>query len=104
MAKSRRPYPLEFRQRMIELVRSGRTPADLARTFEPSAQCISTWVKQAERDKHPPTERLTTEERIELQRLRRENITLREEREILKKAAAWFARETGSIPPGSSNS
>jgi transposase len=45
---------------------------------------------------------LTTDERTELQRLRRENATLREEREILKKAAAWFARETGSIPsPGS---
>ena len=47
---------------------------------------------------------LTTDERTELQRLKRENATLREEREILKKAAAWFARETGSIPPGSSNS
>jgi transposase len=47
---------------------------------------------------------LRTDERQELQRLRRENATLREEREILKKAAAWFARETGSIPSGSSNS
>jgi transposase len=47
---------------------------------------------------------LTTDERTELQRLQRENATLREEREIVKKAAAWFARETGSIPPGSSNS
>ena len=47
---------------------------------------------------------LTTDERTELQRLRRENATLREEREILKKAAAWFARETGSIPSTGSDS
>lgn len=104
MAKSRRAYPLEFKQRIIELVRGGRSPASLARAFEPSAQCIRNWVKQADRAKDPHPEELTTDERTELQRLRRENITLREEREILKKAAAWFARETGSIPPGSSNS
>jgi transposase len=102
MPKSRRPYPAEYRERMIELVRSGRSPESLAREFEPSGQCIRNWVAQAGRDAGRRVDGLTTDERTELQRLRRENATLREEREILKKAAAWFARETGSIPsPGS---
>jgi transposase len=104
MPKSRRPYPLEYRQRIIELVRGGRSAESLAREFEPTAQCIRNWVRQADRDEGRRTDGLTSEERAELRRLRRENATLREEREILKKAAAWFARETGSIPPGSSNS
>ena len=98
MPKSHRPYPPEYRERMIELVQSGRSPESLAREFEPSAQCIRNWVRQAERDAGRRHDGLTTDERTELQRLRRENATLREEREILKKAAAWFARETGSIP------
>lgn len=89
---------------MIELVRSGRSPESLAREFEPSAQCIRKWVRQAERDAGRRLDGLTTDERTELQRLRRENATLREEREILKKAAAWFARETGSIPSKGSDS
>ncbi len=104
MPKSRRPYPLEFRQRMIDLVRTGRSPESLGREFEPTAQAIRNWVRQADRDEGRRADGLTTADRTELQRLRRENATLREEREILKKAAAWFARETGSIPPGSSNS
>ena len=104
MPKSRRPYPLEYRQRIVELVRAGRSPESLAREFEPTAQCIRNWIRQADRDEGRRSDGLTTDERTELQRLRRENATLREEREILKKAAAWFARETGSIPPGSSNS
>jgi transposase len=104
MPKSHRPYPPEYRERIIELVRSGRSPESLAKEFEPSAQCIRNWVRQADRDAGRRYDGLTTDERTELQRLRRENATLREEREILKKAAAWFARETGSIPPGSSNS
>ena len=104
MPRTRRPYPLEFRQRMIELVRAGRSPESLGREFEPTAQSIRSWVSQADRDAGRRTDGLTTDERTELQRLKRENATLREEREILKKAAAWFARETGSIPPGSSNS
>ena len=78
--------------------------ADVASEFEPTAQCIRNWVRQADRDEGRRGEGLPTDERTELQRLQRENATLREEREILKKAAAWFARETGSIPPGSSNS
>ena len=104
MPKSRRPYPLEYRERMMELVRSGRSPESLAKEFEPTAQCIRNWVRQADRDAGRRHEGLTTDERSELQRLRRENATLREEREILKKAAAWFARETGSIPPKGSDS
>jgi transposase len=104
MPKSRRPYPREYRQRIIELVRGGRSPSSSAREFEPTEQCIRNWVRQADRDEGRRSDGLTTDERTELQRLKRENATLREEREILKKAAAWFARETGSIPPGSSNS
>lgn len=104
MPKSHRPYPLEYRERIIELVRAGRTPETLAREFEPSAQCIRNWVRQADRDAGRRRDGLTTEERTELQRLRRENAGLREEREILKKAAAWFARETGSIPSKGSSS
>ena len=104
MPKSRRPYPPEYRARMIELVRNGRSPESLAREFEPSGQCIRNWVAQAERDAGRRADGLATDERTELQRLRRENATLREEREILKKAAAWFARETGSIPSTGSDS
>jgi transposase len=104
MPKSHRPYPPEYRERMIELVRSGRSPESLAQEFEPSAQCIRNWVRQADRDAGRREDGLTTDERTELQRLRRENATLREEREILKKAAAWFARETGSIPSKGSDS
>jgi len=104
MSKSHRTYPLEYRQQIIELVRAGRSPASVAREFEPTAQCIRNWVRQAARDDGRRRDGLTTDERAELQRLKRENATLREEREILKKAAAWFARETGSIPSGSSNS
>ena len=65
---------------------------------------IRNWVAQADRDAGRRSDGLTTDERDELRRLRRENATLREEREILKKAAAWFARETGSIPPKDSSS
>ena len=102
--RHRPPYAPEFRQRMVELVRGGRDPEDLAREFEPAAQSISNWVAQADRDEGRREDGLTTVEREELRRLRRENRQLREEREILKKAAAWFARESGSIPDRDSNS
>jgi transposase len=104
MPKSRPPYPLEFRQRMVELVRAGRTPEELAEEFEPSAQAIRNWVKQADLDQGVRSDGLTTDERGELQRLRRENKQLKLEREILKKATAWFARESGSIPDRDSSS
>jgi transposase len=104
MPKSHAPYPPEYRRQMVELVRSGRSPEELAREFEPSAQAIRNWVRQAECDEGKRSDGLTTAEREELGRLKREVRTLREERAILAKAAAWFARETGKIPSGSSSS
>ena len=104
MPKSHAPYPPEFKRRLIEMVRAGRTPEALAAKFEPTAQSIRNWVAQADLDVGVRADGLTTEERDELRRLRRENKTLREEREIRKQAAAWFARETGSIPPNDSSS
>ncbi len=104
MPKSRPPYAAEFRARMVELVRSGRTPEDLSREFEPTAQSLWNWLRQAERDLGIRQDGLTTDEKEELRRLRREIRVLREEKEILKKAAAWFAEETGSTPRGRSSS
>jgi transposase len=91
MPTSHRPYSAEFRQRIVELVRKGRTPEDLARQFEPSAQAIRKWVRQADRDDGRRQVGLTTTEQDELRRFRGENRMLREERDILKGAAAWFA-------------
>jgi transposase len=104
MGRSRRSYPPEFRQQMVGLVRAGRSPESLAREFEPSAQAIRNWLRQADLDEGRRSDGLTTEERTELKRLRRENRQLRTEREILAKAAAWFARETDSVPPKSTDS
>ena len=105
MSKRRSAYPPEFRRQIVELVRSGRrNPEELSREFEPTAQAIRNWVAQADRDEGRRADGLTTAERQELGRLRRENRELRIEREILSKAAAWFARETGSIPSKGSNS
>ncbi len=94
MPRSRPPYPEEFKARMIELVRSGQPPEELSRQYEPSAQAIRNWVVQADRDEGQRSDGVTTAEREELNRLRRENKKLRQEREILAKAAAWFAQET----------
>src|SRR5882724_1259679 len=104
MPKSRPPYPPEFRQRIIELVRKGRAPESLAEQFEPSAQTIRNWLAQADRDAGQRSDGLTTDEREELRRLRRENKTLREEREILKKAASWESRPAGTTRGGSRRS
>ena len=104
MPKSRPPYPPEFRRKIIELARSGRSIESLAREFEPSANTISKWLKQADLDEGVREDGLTSGEQEELRRLRRENKRLREEREILKKAAAWFARETDSVPRKGSSS
>jgi transposase len=104
MAKKSVPYSPEFRQQMVELVRAGRRPEELAREFDPSAQAIRNWVAQAGRDEGRRSDGLTSVERQELGRLRRENRQLKLEREILSKAAAWFARETKAIPSKDSDS
>ena len=104
MPRTRPPYPPELKRQLVEMVRAGRKPEELAEKFEPTAQSIRNWVAEADRDDGVREDGLTSGEREELRRLRRENKTLREEREILKKAAAWFARETGSIPPKDSSS
>ncbi len=107
MPKTRPPYSPEFRRQMVELVRAGRDPDDLAREFEPTGQSIRNWVMQADRHegrREEKVEALRPTERDELTRLRRENKQLRLERDILSRAAAWFARETGAVPSGSSHS
>ncbi len=104
MPRTHAPYPPEFRRQMVELVRSGRGPEELAREFELSAQSIRNWVCQADLDEGRRRDGLTTKERGEVRRLRQENRRLQLERDILAKAAAWFARETGSVPGKSSSS
>ncbi len=104
MPRTRPAYPPEFRRQMVELVRAGRGPDELAKEFEPSGHSIREWVRRADQDDGVREDGLSNGEREELKRLRREVRQLRQEREILAKAAAWFARETGSIPSGSSSS
>ena len=91
-AKSIR-YTPEFKRQMVDLVRGGRTPATLSKEFGPSAWTIGLWVRQDARDAGKGDGGLTSAEREELTRLRRENRKLQEERDILSKAAAWFATE-----------
>ena len=101
------PYAAEFRRQMVELVRAGRKPTQLAREFNVSAQSISTWVAQAAADSGKPARNkdvLSSAEREELARLRRENKRLQQERDILAKATAWFAVKSDKTSIGSSNS
>ncbi len=104
MSFKRAPYPREFRRQLVELARSGRSPEELAREFEPSAQSIRNWVAAAALASRPSGEAANRTEHEELKQLRRENRRLRQEREILAKAAAWFARETDAMPDRSSRS
>ena len=104
MAKTRRPYARDFREKIVALVRSGRSPTELSKEFEPTAQTIINWARQADRDAGRRGDGLTSDERSELRRIKRENRRLREERDILAKAAAWFARETDSMPERCSSS
>src|ERR1700680_1839210 len=104
MPKTHPPYAAEYRRRMVEQGRAGRSLKELAREFEPSVESMRQWVRQAQLDVGERNHGLTSRHREELTRLRRENRILREEREILSKAAAWFATETGSVPSRRSNS
>jgi transposase len=93
MPKTRPPYPPEFRRQAVKLVRSGTPIKQVAEELGVSEQTLRNWVRQAEVGAGR-AEGLTTDEREELRRLRRENRRLTQEREILKAAAAFFARET----------
>ena len=89
-----RPYPKEFREGALELVRQGeRSIAEIARDLSIAESCLRNWVKRDELDRGLRDDGLTTAEREELKRLRRENSRLRQEKEILRKAAAFFARD-----------
>ena len=98
MPQTRPPYAPEFREQMVALSRSGRSTRSLAKEFNVSEQAIRNWLKQTDLDNGSRADGVTTAERDELRRLRAENKRLQQERDILAKAAAWFARETGSLP------
>lgn len=107
MPKSRPPYPAEFRQQILELAQTGRSPAELSREFGPTTQTIMNWLAQAARDAGKPLPGkagLSSAEREELVRLRRELRQVKMERDILAKATAWFARKSDAGSSSSSNS
>ena len=107
MPKTKPPYPVEFRDQMVELVQAGRTPAELSREFGVTAQSIAAWVAQAAANSGKPVrgkDVLSSAERDELMRLRRENKRLQQERDILAKATAWFAAKGDKTSIGSTNS
>jgi transposase len=92
--KTRPAYPEEFRREAVQMLRAGRTPRELAESLGVSEQTLRNWRRQDQRDRHERDDGLTSDEREELRRLRRENARLRQERDLLKRAAAFFAAET----------
>ncbi len=104
MPRPRPPYSAEFRQQMVKLVAAGRTPEQSSREFEPSAPTIRQWAVRAARPAGQQSDGLTTAQQEEVRRLRREVNQLCLEREILSKAAAWFAGETDALESGGSRS
>lgn len=92
--KTRPPYPDEFRREALQMLRAGRSPRELAEALGVSEQTLRNWRRQEQVDRHERDDGLTSDEREELRRLRRENARLKQERELLKRAAAFFAAET----------
>ena len=86
--KTRPAYPPEFRREAVQMLRAGRTPAELAKSLGVSEQTLRNWRRQAEADRHERDDGLTSDEREELRRLRRENARLKQERDLLNRAAA----------------
>lgn len=102
--KHTRSYPADFRLKVVELARAGRGADDLAGEFNLARQTVRNWIKQADLDAGRRNDGLTSSDQEEVARLRKRVRQLEIERDILSKAAAWFARETDSIPTKSSNS
>jgi transposase len=95
MGKTRPPYPAEFRIEALRILRSGlRTPRQLAAELGCTEQTLRNWLRQDEADRGERADVLATEERARLRELERENKLLRQEREILRRAAVFFARES----------
>jgi transposase len=92
--KTRPAYPDEFRREAVQMLRAGRTPRELAESLGVSEQTLRNWRRQDQRDRHERDDGVTSDERDELRRLRRENARLKQERDLLKRAAAFFAAET----------
>lgn len=98
------PYPPAFRQQILDLLRSGRSIASLAREFEPCEQTIRNWKKQVDIDAGRRSDGPTTSAQEEIAELRRRLRRVEHERDILAKATAWFAQETTETPDNSSRS
>lgn len=94
MPKSRPPYPPEFRREAVAMVRSGRPVKEVAEALGMTEQSLRTWVKQEALDRRERDDGLTSAEREELRALRRENARLKQERDLLKRAAAFFAADS----------
>ena len=103
MPRTRNPYPAEFREQMVALVRTGRSVESLAREYEPCAATIHEWVRQAAAEDGACPDGLTGVEREELRQLCREVKQLRQERDVLSKAAAWFAQNDVTVRRSSSS-
>ena len=94
-ARQRRSFTAEFKAEIVELCRRGdRSVGQVARDFDLTETAVREWVKQADIDDGTRGDGLTTAEREELSRLRRDNRRLREDVEVLKRATAFFAKET----------
>ena len=94
MPKSRPPYPEECRREAVQMVRSGRRLSDVATSLGVTEQSLRTWVKRDQLERRERDDGLTLAERDELRELRRKVKRLEQERDLLKRAAAFFARET----------
>lgn len=101
MGKTRPPYPEDFREQLVALHRSGRTVSSLSAEYGPHVSTIRDWIAKA-RSSAEGVAVFDDDERAELKRLRKENAQLKLEREILEKAAAWFAQKT--VPKSHSGS
>lgn len=103
MPKPKPSYLPEFRARVVELVKAGRTARSLAEEFQVTDTTVRNWVRQGEIDEGV-SQGGTTDEKQELAQLRREVKVLKEERDILSEAAAWFAQEGVGTPETRSDS